>query len=90
MGPPAVPPPIKKKDSNTLTPVSGNIDEFEVGGALSTEGSEVTVFSVMIENDAGTELVGYKKTVTLTDETAGTEDVTIREYRLIAGVLTEF
>ena len=89
MPPPSPPPKIKAEDSDTLVPVAASYAEFKLGQALATEGEEVTVFEVYIENDAGETIVGYRKTVTLTDDTDGTEDTTIKEYRLVNGTLTE-
>lgn len=89
MPPPVPPPKIKAFDSDTLVPIAASYAEFRIGSALATEGEEVTVFEVYIENDAGETIVGYRKTVTLTDETDGTEDVVVKEYALTNGTLVE-
>lgn len=89
MPPPTPPPKIKAEDSDTLVPVAASYAEFKIGAALATEGEEVTVFEVYIENDAGETIVGYRKTITLVDETDGTEDVTMKEYALTNGTLVQ-
>ena len=88
MGIPAVPPPMKRTGT-AVEPVSNRVKELRAGEALATVDEEVDIHVVYITNDAGTELIGYKKTVTMTDDTADSEDTVIKEYRLINGTLTE-
>lgn len=89
MSPPPVPPLIKKYDDDTLVPVSSTVLELKIGNALATVDDEVTVQEVYITNDAGEEIVGYRKTITMTDDTDGTEDVVVKEYALTNGTLVE-
>ena len=88
MGIPAVPPPMKRTGT-AVEPISKAVNELRAGEALATVNEEVDVHVVYITNDAGAEIIGYKKTVTLTDDTADSEDTVIKEYHLVNGTLTE-
>lgn len=89
MSPPPIPPKIKALDSDTLTPVSSRYTELKLGNALATVDEEVIIQEVYITNAAGETLVGYRRTVTMTDDTDGTEDTVVKEYALTNGALVE-
>jgi hypothetical protein len=89
--PPSIPAKnkIDREDKEALTPVSSRVTKYKVGQALATEGEEVTIREIYITNDAGETIVGFRETLTMTDETDGTEDTTFKQYHLINGSLTE-
>lgn len=66
---------------------TAKMGEIIIGDAVSTEGLEVAIQEIKIENDASDEIVAYAKIIELSDETGGTEDVIIREYLLMGGTL---
>lgn len=79
-GPPAAPPNGGDRTFDSVT----------TGTPNTTEGSEVTIREVMVENDAAEDIVAWKQTMELLDETDGTEDVIYREYLLVGGTLGLF
>lgn len=91
MGAPSVPPKIRQKagTTDTLEPVSGRFSVLDLGVISVTEGTEATVLEWSFTNNLGVEFVGYRMTLTMTDETDGTEDVVMKEYLMTNGTLTE-
>ena len=89
MGVPPIPPKVRRKSSTVLEPVGRQATEFEIGRAEATTNQEVTIEEVRVENNAGETLVAYRKTITLTSDTVGSEASTIKEYNLVGGTLTE-
>lgn len=89
--PPAIPPKHKKKPgtTDTLIPTSSNITKHEVGQAIVTVDEETMFVEVYITNAAGVEKVGGRITLTMTDNTADSEDTVMRFYHLTNGTLTE-
>ena len=84
-----IPPKIKRKSATVLEPTGSRATEFELGRAEAATGQEVIMEEYRIENNAGETLVAYRKTVTLTSDTVGSEASTIKEYNLVGGSLTE-
>ena len=86
-GIPASPPVGSDPEFDSVTTGSLVTDSITTGTPSSTEGLEVTIKEVQIENDVGETLTAWKYTVEMSDETDGTEDAIYREYVLVGGTL---
>jgi hypothetical protein len=58
-----------------------------IGSPNSTETTETPIWEMKIESDTATESVGNSLTQSMTDETDGTEDTVLYQYRMEAGAL---
>ena len=63
------------------------VGSIVIGTPLDETGTEIPIFERKIKNDADEEMVAYTKTMEMSDNANGSEDVIIREYIMVGGIL---